>query len=50
MRTRYFIEYKENGLTIKESFFDFLEACRREKEIKLKLNDNYKFYYKKCSF
>lgn len=44
MKTRYFIEYKENGTTIKESFFDFLDACRREKVIKEKYN-NYKFYF-----
>lgn len=50
MRTRYFIEYEENGLTVKESFFDFILACRREKEIKIKFNDNYKFYCKKCAF
>lgn len=41
---RYVLEYKENGLEIKRTTGNFLEACNIEKEVK-EIDSNYKFYW-----
>lgn len=43
-RKRYFIEVVEMGTKCTYTFFDFLEACKKEKEVK-QVTEKYNFYW-----